>query len=220
MADNELDEQGELIDSLAQLIAYNPKLRSEYFLSPWRVLTRAIPRQPLLELFFPGVRGRNQALPRRLGAKVVGTIHDDGRLVSGRESYFEKNAFLNEGLRNPQWTFYAILALSLAAFSISAALVVGAFIALRFGDGTAEKAVLGGLFGGGGAATTLGTFFLMSQDAIRRANGDNAQMRLILTSFATEITHYRAIKIKTLRSGMRKRETSRFARRWLRQWTR
>jgi hypothetical protein len=186
MADERLDQQ-------ANLITFNPKLRAEYFENPSKVLARAIPRKGLLERISPGAPERTRALRAELGEKVEHLVNAHARLVSAREAYFEKNLFLNEALRNPQRTFDAILWLSILAFAIGVSFLAGAFLAAILGDGTTEKAVLGGLSGGGGAATTLGTLFAMSRDAIRKANGDNAQIRLILTDFATEITHFRSI---------------------------
>lgn len=184
-------------DELARLITHNPKLRSEYFQHPGKVLARAIPRQGPFEYLWPIPHDRVRARRARLGDAIEAMISKDPRLVSAREAYFEKNVFLDEALRNPQKTFDALVWLSILAFTIGAALLLGAFAAAVLGEGTAEKAVLGGLSGGGGAATTLLTVFLISRETIRRASGDNAQMRLILTAYATEITHFRAIPIET-----------------------
>jgi hypothetical protein len=46
--------------------------------------------------------------------------------------------------------------------------------------------------------TTLGTVFAMSRQAIRRINGDNAQIRVILAALATETIHLRAMRIDDL----------------------
>lgn len=181
--------------SLAMLITRNPELRSEYFESPGKVLAREIPRKGLMERIFGRRLEQTRALRAELGNKVEKSIDTDPRLVSAREAYFEKNAFLTEALQNPERTFEFIVRLSGLAFLIGAALLVGAFAAAIFGEDTTQKAVLGGLSGAGGAATTLGAVFTISRDAVRKANGDNAQIRLILSGFATEITHYRAISI-------------------------
>ena len=195
----------------ARLIAHNPKLRTEYFEKPSKVLARAIPRRGLVARISLAVPERTRALRAELGERVEAIVSSDPRLISEREAAVEKNVFLSEALRNPQWTFNAILGLSIVAFLIGASLVVGAFLAGFLGDDTTEKAVLGGLSGGGGAVTTLGTVFAMSRAAIRKANGDNAQIRLILTGFATEITHLRAIEIDDFEDAQRRNDEIREA---------
>jgi hypothetical protein len=102
-------------------------------------------------------------------------------------------------MRNPQVAFDAILWMSIITFGIGVALVAGAFAAvLVFRDNTAQQVIIGALSGGAGLATTLGTVFAMSRQAIRRINGDNAQIRVILTAFATETTHLRGVSIEDL----------------------
>lgn len=135
---------------------------------------------------------------------MEGIIDKDPRLISAREAYFEKSAFLNEALQNPQRTFDTIVWLSVLAFLVGVSFVVGAFLAGFFGNDTAQKAVLGGLSGGGAAATTIGSVLAISRDSIRKANGDNARLRLILTAFATEITHFRAIPIQNFRHAQQR----------------
>jgi hypothetical protein len=132
----------------ARLIAHNPRLRTEYFENPRKALARAIPRRGLLERISLAVPERARVLRVELGDRVEAIISSDSRLISGRETTLEKNVFLNEALQNPQRTFIAIVVLSILAFLVSASLVVGAFLAALFGDGTTEKALLGGLSGG------------------------------------------------------------------------
>jgi hypothetical protein len=179
------------------LIIQNPKLRADYFRNPRKVLAWAEPRQGILGRLSPAsLKTRDSRAA--LGDAIEKSIEQDPRLVSAREAIFEQNAFLHEALRNPQRTFTAIVTLSYVAFFIGIGLIVGAFLAAFLGDGTPEKALLGGLSGLGGAITTLGTIFRLSTGSIRRANGDNAQLHLILTDFATEIANYRALPVNTL----------------------
>ena len=183
-------------EQVKNLIVQNAKLRADYFRNPGKVLAWAEPRRGLLGRISPAsliTRDRRAAL----GNAIELSIGNDPRLMSAREATFEQNAFLHGALRNPQRTFTAILALSCLAFLTGIGLLAGAFLAAFLGDGTTEKALLGGLSGAGGAVTTLAAIFTLSIDSIRRASGDNAQLRLILTDFATEIANCRAIPIKT-----------------------
>lgn len=201
-------ERGQLSELCrsANLIVHHPRLRADYFRNPGRLLAWAVPRRGLLDRVSPiatrGTRERRAAL----GDAIEFLISNDTRLVSAREAAFEKNVFLREALRNPEWTFAAIVALSVVAFVTGIGLLVGAFLAAIYGDGTMEKAMLGGLSGVGGLAATLGTVLVLSVDSIRRANGDNAELRLILTDFATAITHYRAISICDFKDALERNQ--------------
>jgi hypothetical protein len=195
-------EQSE-VNRLARLITHNPEARAGYFKNPGRALRRAIPRRGLLDRIWLTAPGEIRTQREELVDEVERVIDLDPRLVSTREAYFEKKAFLSEALENPQRTFTAILGLSIIACLTVVSLVVGAFLAGFLGDGTTEKAVLGGLSGGGGVATSVGSVLAISSRRIRRANGDDAQMRLILTGFATEITHLRSLRIGSSRDKAR-----------------
>jgi hypothetical protein len=176
------------VDRLAEMIVHSPKLRMGYFANPEKLLIKVAAKA---------------AAPRdqwgNLGSKVEEKINKDSRLVSSREAYGERETFLREAMRNPQVAFDTILWMSIVTFVIGIAFVAGAFIAaLVFEDNTAQQVIISGLSGGAGLVTTLGTVLTMSRKAIRRINGDNAQIRVILTAFATETTHLRAMPIEGL----------------------
>jgi hypothetical protein len=176
------------VDHVAEMIVHSPKLRMEYFARPEKLLTRVAAEA--------GVQRDQRA---KLGSKVEEKISKDSRLVSSREAYGERETFLRQAMRNPQVAFDTILWMSIVTFIIGIALVVGAFAAVFiFKDNTAQQVIIGGLSGGAGLVTTLSTVFAMSRQAIRRINGDNAQIRVILTAFATETTHLRAMRIDDL----------------------
>jgi hypothetical protein len=196
----------ENIEQLAVMIALNPKLRNEYFVNPGKVLARAMPRQGLLGRILPGVPEQTKALRAELAVHTEDILSKDGRLVSFRESYQEEEAFLKEGMQNPQTTFDTILRLSIGTFLVGVSLVVGAFLGAFLGDGTAEKALIGGLSGGGGLVAVLTSVFATARDAIRRINGDYAQISVILTSYAMQVTHLRAIRIKTFEDAKERHE--------------
>lgn len=179
----------ENLDDLAKIIAFNPKLRSDYFMHPGRVLARAIPRKGGLAAIWPGVSDATRAQRAALGSRVEDVMSDHQRLIIARA----ESSFLTDALQNPQRTFNAIVGLSILAFFMGGSLLIGAFLAAVFGDGTTEKAVLGGLSGGGGAATTLGTLLAISRKGIRKANSDDAQIRLVLKGFAAEMSYFDSV---------------------------
>lgn len=185
------------LDDIAEMIVQNPSLRADYFANPGKLLARYVPLQGLQgRLLLVGAQTR-RALRAKLAAKVEDKIHADWNLVSFRDAFMEKEVFLKEALRNPQVTFNVLLGMSVLTYIVGLAFVVFAFLAaFVFFDGEpAQQASVGGFSGLAGIITTLGTVFTTSRRAIRRINGDNAQVRVILTDFATEITNLRAVPI-------------------------
>lgn len=183
----------ENLDDLAKFIAFNPKLRSDYFMHPGRVLARAIPRKGGLAVIWPGVSDATRTQRVALGSRVEDVMSGNERLITARAA----SSFLTNALQNPQRTFNAIVGLSILAFVMGGSLLIGAFLAAVFGDGTTEKAVLGGLSGGGGAAITLGTLLAISRKGIRKANSDDAQIRLVLNGFAAEMSYFNSVPWNT-----------------------
>jgi hypothetical protein len=185
----ELKQDTDWIVEATELITHNPTLRANYFLNPDGVVDRAI-KQYMPHAAVKRSSPERRRLRSQLGAQIEQIINKDTRLISARESYFERRAFLAEALRNPQRTFEAILILSIASFVVSVVFLVVAVVAAIGGE-----AEIGAFFGAGSIVSLLGTTLTLSRDSIRQANTDNAQIRLILTDFATQLTHFRAIPI-------------------------
>jgi hypothetical protein len=183
----------------ARLIAHNPRLRTRYFESPGKVLASAIPRRGLLERIRLTVPPRVERLREELGDKVEAVMSNDPRLLSDREAAVETNVFLSDALRNPKRAFNAVFWLSILAFFIGVGFLAVSIVAAFIGEVTTQKAVLGSASGGSGAVVILGTVFTISQDSIRNANRENAQIRLALTGFATVMAHLRAIPVEDLK---------------------
>jgi hypothetical protein len=176
------------VDRVAEMIVHNPKLRRNYYANPEKLLTKVAAKA--------GIQGDQRV---NLGSRVEEKINKDSRLVSSREAYGERETFLRQAMRNSQVAFDTILWMSIVTFVIGIALVAGAFVAVFvFKDNTTQQVIIGTLSGGAGLVTTLGTVFAMARQAIRRINGDNAQIRVILTAFATETTHLRGMSIEDL----------------------
>ncbi len=189
----------------AELITHNPTLRAEYFMKPDKIMDRAI-RQYRPKGRQEGPPLKRQELRAQLGDQIEKIINKDTRLVSARESYFERRAFLAEALSNPQLTFQAILGLSIAAFFLGGIFLIVAVVAALRGE-----AEISGLFGAGSIVSILGTTLTLSRDSIRQANADNTQIRLILTDFATELTHFRAIRIRNFEEAKQRNHEIRTA---------
>jgi hypothetical protein len=187
-----LDYADENFDCILKVIVGNPKIRADYFLNPSKVLAQLLP-------------GITKAERCKVAAKVEEAIRNDrdhARLISFREAYIEREVFLKEAMRNPQRTFQAIYWMTVTTFLIGICFVLGAFLAtLFFKENPIQQAVIGGLSGGAGLVATLGAVFATSRQAMRRNNGDNAQVRMILTAFATELAHLRAISIKNFEAA-------------------
>jgi hypothetical protein len=184
-------------DDLAVMIVQNPKLRGEYFANPGKLLARYVPLHGLQgRLLLVGAQS-TRALRVKLAGKVEGKIAEDWNLVSFRDSFTEKEVFLQEAFRNPQIAFNVQLGMSVLTYIVGLAFVVFAFLAafLLFDGEPAQQASVGGFSGLAGIITTLGTVFATARRAIRKTNGDNAQVRVILADFATEIANLRAMPI-------------------------
>lgn len=196
-------EQNQNLDDIAEMIVQNPRLRADYFANPGKLLARHVPLQGLLgRALLMGAESR-KALRAKLAAKVEEKISDDWVLVSFRDALVEKEVFLKEALRNPQITFNVLLGMSVLTYSVGLAFVVFAFLAafLFFDDEPAKQASVGGFSGLAGIVTILRTVFTTSSSAIRRINGDNAQVRVILTDFATEITNLRTASMRSFQDA-------------------
>lgn len=185
------EEQKE-VELMAEMVVTNPKLREDYFSNPSRVMAQMLPGTGIgpLEL-----RTTKETKEKRnaLASNVIQRTENNRTWNLSRETAAEK-MFLQDAMRNPQRTFNAVLILSYATFLVGIALVVGAFIA-GFNN---EDTTLVGLTGGGSLIATLGTVFLTSRKAIRRVNGDNAQIRVILSSFASEMANLRMVEVKNI----------------------
>ena len=191
MTDQELDD-------LAAMIAFNPTLRDGYLARPGRIIARHIPLQgPLERSLMLGSQERRN-LRARLASRIEAKISGDGRLVSIRAAFNERQTFLKEALRNPQRAFDTMLWMNIASFGIGVGFIVVAFIAGFFIDDTVQQGTAAGLSGLAGVVTTLGTVYRMTQRGVRRISGDNAQIRVILHEYATEVAHLRGISIDNL----------------------
>lgn len=191
------------LDNIAEMIVKNPRLRVDYFSNPGKLLARYVPLQGLHgRVLLVGAEGR-RALRAQLAARVEEKISEDWLFISGREALVEKEVFLNEAMRNPQVTFNVLLGMSVLTYFVGLAFVVFAFLAaFVFFDGEpAQQASVGGFSGLAGIITILRTVFTTSSTEIRRINGDNAQVRVILTDFATEIGNLRTAPMDTFQDA-------------------
>lgn len=191
-----MTDEASKISKEAELIANSPKLVSEYFSNPSRLMAQMIPETGLSRIMLQTEKGTKKKRVE-LSAELDQVISSRSSLSSMRNAYLEKELFLKEGMQNPQKTFNAVLWLSVATFAVGVAFIVCAFIAGFTIDDTTQKSVLAGISGGGGLIATLGSIFATSRDSIRRINGDNVQIRVILNAFASEIANLRAVEVNS-----------------------
>jgi hypothetical protein len=188
----------ENLNYISKMIVGNPKIRADYFLNPSKVLTQLLPRK------IKRTKAEQCIVAAKVANKVEKAIRnnaDSARLISFREALVEREVFLKEAMRNPQRTFQAVYWMSVATFLIGVCFVLGAFLAVLFFESPMQQAIIGGLSGGAGSVATLGAVFATSMQAMRRNNGDNAQIRMILTAFVTELTHLRGLCINNFETA-------------------
>jgi hypothetical protein len=178
--------------AIAKAIVGTPALREKFFENPNTALARALPSQRWHGV---GVDGDTRENRRRVLEQIGDAIREMPEAASGARSRAVTRQFFGEAIRNPVWSFWAILGLSLATFGVGAALIISGLIMAWTGDDSTRETVIAGVFGGSGVVGTLGAVFKMASGGVSRANATHAQIRVILAGFATELGHLRAIKV-------------------------
>lgn len=183
------------INEAAEMIIKNPKLRAKYFSNPTQLMEQIVPMT--LKGRFAGDESKKIKEGRvDLGNKLAQKVSEDKKLSAWGEAYTERDTYFKNARQNLQRTFNAILWISYATFSIGVALIVMAIIGGFAADGNIVKTVLASLSGTGGLIATLCSLHITTRDSIRRVNGDNVQIRMILSTFTTELANLRSIDIK------------------------
>ncbi len=184
----------ETAGAMARQIADTPGLRAGYFDDAPRMIAKMIPaRWP----FGLGVDDDTRELRARTLAKVPELMRK-GEAASSAHAEAVMRQFFKAAIRNPERTFAIILALSFAAFLAGLGMIaVGLYTAVS-ADETTRDAVLAGVLGGSGVVGTLGTVLTLATRRVSLANANHAQLRLILTGFATELGHLRSQPLEGL----------------------
>lgn len=183
------------INEAAEMIVNNPKLRAKYFSNPSQLMEQMVPMT--FKGRFAGDESRKIKEGRvDLGNKLAEKVGEDKKLSAWGEAFIERDTYFKNARQNLQRTFNAILWISYATFSIGVILIIIAIIIGFTADGDIEKTILASLSGAGGLIATLCSLHITTRDSIRRVNGDNVQIRMILSTFTTELANLRLIDIK------------------------
>lgn len=174
------------VNRAVQSIVQRPGFLREYTANPNAVINKSMGK-------LRGI-GTSPGDKQRLHDALSNAIQEDPYLKTSADTLRESETFLHDQLGNPQRAFNATLWMSVAAFGLGVGLIVGAFAAGFLANGTVQKAVLSSLSGTAGLVTTLGTVFNLTRGAIRRASGENIQLRVILNSYATQIARLRRVQ--------------------------
>lgn len=181
----------------AQQIVGSPRFVTTYLNNPAKMIEQTIAPDLAGRVLGTG-KGEIKKARQRLEKEVQKQVADDPQLGWLEALEREKAAFLKDGMENPQRAFNTILLMSRTIFLVGIGLIIGAAVAAALGEDTLQKSLIGGLAGGGGLISTAFAVYTMSNEGIRRANGDNAQIRAILHSFATQTLILRRAEIHGL----------------------
>lgn len=178
---------------IAQQIAANPRLRAKFFEDAGRAVAEAVPAERPLGL---GADQGTKSLRRQVLAKVPEAMANKPEAASSAHAEAVMQQFFRAAIRNPELSFRSILGLSVATFAVGVALVVAGLVMASAGDDDTRNAVVAGVFGGSGVVGVLGSVYTLARRGVSVANCDHAQIRLVLSGFATELGHLRALDLK------------------------
>lgn len=176
---------------IALQIAANPDLRARFLKNPGAMIADAVPA----ERFGLGADRHTKRLRRQVLAEVSVAMEKKPETASSAHAEAVMRQFFREAIRNPELSFVSILWLSVATFAVGAALVVAGLVMVSVGDESTRNAVIAGVFGGSGVVGALGSVYTLARRGVSTANCDHAQIRLVLSGFATELGHLRAIDL-------------------------
>ena len=175
---------------LAEQIALNPRLRERLVKDPLVAVEMVVPAKRLSL----GVDKEARKLREEVLAELTEVAKNDPELGSSRHADAVIKQFFKEAIRNPQISFQVILIMSIDAFIAGLGFAIAGLAIGLAGD----REVLGSVFGASGVFGTLGSVLLLARNSVNHANANDAQMRLIVTVFATELGHLCALDLKTL----------------------
>lgn len=178
---------------IALQIAANPDLRAKYFKDPAAMVADAVPP----DRFGLGVHRDTRRRRQQVLFEVSKALEEKPETASSAHAEAVMRQFFREAIRNPELSFVSILGLSIATFAVGAALVVAGLVMVSVGDESTRNAVIAAVFGGSGVIGALGSVYTLARRGVSVANCDHAQIRLVLSGFATELGHLRAIDLNS-----------------------
>jgi hypothetical protein len=180
--------------AIARQIVSSPRQRAKLFDDPRAAVAEAVPTKGPFGLT---VDPDTKELRRQVLEKIPNEMKK-GEKASSVHADAVIEQFFQEAIRNPELSFLSILGLSIATFLVGLALIAVGLARVFVGDVTTQEAVIASLFAGGGFAGALGSIYTLTRTGVSLANARHAQLRLILTGFATELGHLRAFELKEL----------------------
>ncbi len=184
MPDQELDAT-----AIARQIATTPGLRAKYFEDAPAAIAGVVGAKRQFGL---GVDSETKKLREQALAKVPAMMLEKAEAASSAHSEAVMAQFFKGAIRNPELSFRFILWLSIATFAAGIALVAAGLVTAFITDDATRTTVVASVFGGSGVAGVLGSVYALARRGVSQANANHAQLRLILTGFATELGHLRA----------------------------
>ena len=176
---------------IGQTIARDPNLRLKFLESPESAARSLLPSSLL------GLRSAPTADVALVVQEAVDAMQKDPDAVAALRAEGVKGQFFADAMQNPQRSFLAQLTISGGAFIMGVALIIVSMV-LALGSPDTTETVLAGLFGGVGTLEALATVTLLARSGVATANANNAQLRLILAGYSTELGHLRTLDQQSL----------------------
>ncbi|MHB8380634.1 MAG: hypothetical protein ACYDB2_12125 [Acidimicrobiales bacterium] len=196
---------------LTALLLSTPSLRARFFANPTTEVGRNLPPAKSwnysrpdwawLPWYWPGSPVRYRQERKRLARAILIDIErqiNDLKLKASvnADSIFEE--YFAPIITVSQRTFSTVYVLSIAAFVAGLSLIgVGSYVGIVSPPG-ANSTVVASIFGGSGAISALGSVYTVATSGISDSMKDLARIRLVMTSFATQLGQLRAIIEKDL----------------------
>lgn len=177
---------------IAQQIAADPQLRAKFFENAGRAVAEAVPAERPFGL---GADRGTKSLRQQVLAKVPEAMAKKPEAASSAHAEAVMQQFFRAAIRNPELSFMSILGLSVATFAVGVALVVAGLVMASAGGDDTRNAIVAGVFGGSGVVGVLGSVYTLARRGVSVANCNHAQIRLVLSGFATELGHLRALDL-------------------------
>jgi hypothetical protein len=198
-------------DYLAELVTATPSARAAFFSDPIRAIASLLPPPKFWDYgktmsektkrwyWLPWYWYRPLYYRRERQALAMQIFDKVGAKVAGRtlassintDSVFEE--FFAPIVRASQRSYMSVNFLSWGAFVIGVALIgIGVYVGVDPPKGI-DGTIVASVFGGSGAISALGSVYGMSVNGIRQATSDLARVRVVLTSFATQLGQLRAL---------------------------
>lgn len=182
-----------IAQQIVQRMSVSPQLRVKPFENAEKAVAEAAPGKGPLGL---AVDSETRELREKVLTRVVTKLQrgrEREEFASSVRAETVMQEFFGASMRNPEWTFWSILGLSLGTFVVGVALISTGLAIAVGGDDSTRDTVMASVLGGGGVVGALGSVYTLTTRGVSMANARHAQIRLVLADFATELGHLRAL---------------------------